>query len=137
MRAGADITADKLEDPGGNFVATAETMGPGGGWDTKPFHIVGQESTCGNSSVVKWNSNPSAVILPSGVVVLAYRATLTTGSESINIAVSQNTSGPFEAVFPCGATMPMPTWGEYVALLPSCESEWAVQYSILIRGCAR
>lgn len=87
-----------------------------GGWDTKPFHIVGQDSTCGNRSVVKWYSNPSAVILSSGVVVLAYRATLTSGSaESINIAVSPNISGPFEAVFPCDTTTMIPAWGECVS----------------------
>ena len=43
-----------------------------GGWDTKAFRIVGQEATCGNTSVIDHNSNPSAVILPNGVVVLAY-----------------------------------------------------------------
>jgi hypothetical protein len=109
---GPYISADKLQDPIGNFVATAKSMGSDGGWDAKPFQIVGQEATCGNKSVIDHNSNPSATILPSGVVVLAYRYTFTTGSESVNIAVAQNTSGPFEAVFPCNYTMTSNTWGE-------------------------
>ena len=37
-------------------------------------------------------------MLPSGVVVLAYRYTFRSGSESVNIAVGKNISGPFEAV---------------------------------------
>jgi hypothetical protein len=48
-----------------------------------------QDATCGNKSVIDHNSNPSAVILPSGVVVLAYRYTFRSGSESVNIAVAQ------------------------------------------------
>lgn len=112
VRKGPYIAPDKLQDPVGNFVATAKFMGSGGGWDTKPFQIVGQDATCGNKSVIDHNSNPSATILPNGVVVLAYRYTFTSGSESVNIAVSQNTSGPFEAVFPCNYTMTSNTWGE-------------------------
>lgn len=112
MAQGPYITADKLQDPIGNFVATARSMGRAGGWAVKPFRIVGQEATCGNRSVIDHNSNPSAAILPNGVVVLAYRYTFRSGSESVNIAVAQNTSGPFEAVFPCNYTMTSNTWGE-------------------------
>jgi hypothetical protein len=112
VRKGPYIAAEKLQDPIGNFVSTSNFMGSEGNWDTKPFQIVGQDDTCGNRSVIDHNSNPSAVILPNGVVVLAYRYTFTSGSESVNIAVSQNTSGPFEAVFPCNYTMTSNTWGE-------------------------
>ena len=76
------------------------------------MQIVGQDATCGNKSVISHNSNPSAVMLPNGVVVLAYRYTFRSGSESVNIAVSQNVSGPYEAVFPCNYTMTSNTWGE-------------------------
>ena len=34
---GPYITADQLQDPIGNFVATAESMD--GIWETKPFHV--------------------------------------------------------------------------------------------------
>lgn len=82
-----------------------------GPWTTRPFEIVGQPATCTNRSVIGHNSNPSAVILSSGVVVLAYRYTFTSGSESVNIAVAQNVSGPFEAMWPCNYSL-TGTWGE-------------------------
>lgn len=108
---GPYISAEQLQDPIGNFVATTKTMGPGQ-WHATAFTIVGQDATCGNKSVIDHNSNPSAVILPNGVVVLAYRYTFRSGSESVNIAVSQNITGPYEAVFPCDYTMTSNTWGE-------------------------
>jgi hypothetical protein len=111
VEAGPYISADQIIDPIGNFVAQSKTMSPGG-WSTRPFNIVGQEATCGNKSIISHNSNPSAIILPSGIVVLAYRYTFRSGSESVNIAVSNNVSGPFEAVFPCNYTMTSNTWGE-------------------------
>jgi hypothetical protein len=58
------------------------------------------------------NSNPSAVELPSGQVVLAYRYTFDRGSESVNIAVADSIWGPYEAAFPCNYTMTSGTWGE-------------------------
>mmetsp|Transcript_11848 Transcript_11848/g.35720 ORF Transcript_11848/g.35720 Transcript_11848/m.35720 type:complete len:440 (+) Transcript_11848:198-1517(+) len=111
VHAGPYISASELSDPLGNFVATTRSMAPGV-WTTKPFRIVGQDATCGNTSVIEHNSNPSAVILPSGKVVLAYRYTFRSGSESVNIAVADNVTGPYQAVFPCNYTMTSNTWGE-------------------------
>lgn len=66
---GPYISADKLTDSVGNFVAKTHNMLSGaGGWTTTPFTIVGQEATCGNKSIIDHNSNPSAVVLPSGYV---------------------------------------------------------------------
>jgi hypothetical protein len=72
VEAGPYITQDKITDPINQFVATSSSMAVGG-WTTNPFQIVGQDDTCGNKTLISHNSNPSAVILPSGLVVLAYR----------------------------------------------------------------
>lgn len=70
VKAGSYISPEDILDPIGNFVAHSSAMAPGG-WQTKPFQIVGQDDTCGNKSLISHNSNPSAVVLDSGVVVLA------------------------------------------------------------------
>ena len=111
VNAGTYVSASDLSDPGGNFVARSTSMRPGG-WTTSAVKIVGQDATCGNKSVIDHNSNPAALFLPSGAVVLAYRYTFRSGSESVNIAVASNISGPYEAVFPCNYTMTSNTWGE-------------------------
>eukprot|EP00937_MAST-01D_sp_MAST-1D-sp2_P002316 g2316.t1 len=95
----------------GNLVARSKAM-RGGAWEVRAFDVVGQEATCGNKSIISHNSNPSAVVLPSGTVVLAYRYTFARGSESVNVAVADSVWGPYEALFPCNYSMTSGTWGE-------------------------
>ena len=87
-----------------------------GGWDGWPVVISGQEETCG-PSLISHNSNPSAVFLPTGGVVLAYRYPFRTGSESVNVAVGSNISA-FEALFPCNYTLTIGPLAEDPSILP-------------------
>ena len=75
LKAGPYITEKDIWPNGsstvtnGNLVARSGVMRPGE-WEVRTFEVVGQAATCGNKSVISHNSNPSAVVLPSGLPAL-------------------------------------------------------------------
>lgn len=111
VKQGFYMSNSDLTDPTGNFVAVSKSMSVND-WRVTPFKIVGEPETCTNKSIISHNSNPSAVFLKSGEILLAYRYTFHGGSESVNVAISDKVEGPYHALFPCNYSMTSNTWGE-------------------------